>query len=267
MKALREGGLVKEPKRRDGKDEEEQRDRTLHGPYSVSEAAHSLSAAPWVCRRDLERLRDGKKLDLELSGWSLLLKVGRLDISVDMLATQVHDELQRIEAASLKRLDVACDAFAKAVEDPSTLQPRVDAYFDGSDACEGGVSAAFNDVDSEAVARTVQALAQDPKIREESSLAPSLRRDRPYLARCVSRLLHGVPSAAFASKDWRQSQYWGRHADVSFADVRRVALGALASAIESEDDAFWSAAADAADAAAAAAQDDSSSDDELEIVY
>ena len=121
----------------------------------MSEAAHSLNAAPWVCRRDLERLRDGKKIDLELSGWSLLLKVDRLDISVEALATQVHDELQRIEAASLKRLDVACDAFAKAVEDPSTLQPRVDAYFEGSDACEGGVSAAFADIDSEAVARTV----------------------------------------------------------------------------------------------------------------
>jgi ATP-dependent DNA helicase Q4 len=267
LKALREGGLVPEPRRRDGKDEEEQRDRTLHGPYSVSEAAHALNAAPWVCRRDLERLRDGKKIDLELSGWSLLLKVDRLDISVEALATQVYEELQRIEAASLKRLDVACDAFARAVEDPSTLQPRVDAYFDGSDACEGGVSAAFADIDSEAVAKTVQALARDPKIREESSLAPSLQKDRHYLARCVSRLLHGVPSAAFASKDWRQSQFWGRHADVSFADVRRAALGALASVEQSEDDAFWSAAADAADAAAAAAQDDSSSDDELEIVY
>ena len=139
----------------------------------------------------------------------------------------MYEELQRIEAASLRRLDVACDAFARAVEDPSTLQPRVDAYFDGSDACEGGVSAAFADIDSEAVARTVRALARDPRIREESSLAPSLRRDRHYLARCVSRLLHGVPSAAFASRDWRQSQFWGRHADVSFADVRRAALGAL----------------------------------------
>ena len=100
-----------------------------------------------------------------------------------------------------------------------------------------------------------------------------------------------MPSAAFASRDWRQSQYWGRHADVSFADVRRAALGALATALEAEEDSFWSAAADAADAAAAAhapvAQppadardvvqpppppaglpvDDSSSDDELEIVY
>jgi len=238
----------------------------------------------------LERLRDGKKIDLELSGWSLLLKVDRLDISVEALASQVYDELQRIEAASLKRLDVACDAFARAVEDPSTLQPRIDAYFDGSDACEGGVSAAFNDIDSEAVARTVQSLAQDPKIREESSLAPLLRRDRHYLARCVSRLLHGVPSAAFASRDWRQSQYWGRHADASFADIRRVALGALATSLEASEDAFWSAAADAADAAAAAQApvvqppadardvlqppppaglpaDDSSSDDELEIVY
>ena len=162
---------------------------------------------------------------------------------------------------------MACDAFSKAVEDPSTLQPRIDAYFDGSDECEGGVSAAFADIDSESVARTVSALAQDPKIREESSLAPSLRRDRHYLARCASRLLHGVPSAAFASRDWRQSQFWGRHADASFADVRRAALGALATLEKSEDDAFWSAAADAADAAAAAAQDDSSSDDELEIVY
>jgi len=209
-----------------------------------------------------------------------------------MLATHVYDELQRIETASLRRLDVACDAFSKAVEDPSTLQPRIDAYFDGSDACEGGVSAAFADIDSEAVARTVQALARDPKIREESSLAPLLRRDRHYLARCASRLLHGVPSAAFASKDWRQSQFWGRHSDTSFADIRRAALGALATALEAEEDSFWSAAADAADAAAAAhapvAQppadardvvqpppptagrlpvDDSSSDDELEIVY
>ena len=65
-----------------------------------------------------------------------------------------------------------------------------------------------------------------------------------------------MPSAAFASRDWRQSQFWGRHADVSFADVRRAALGALASVEQSEDDAFWSAAADAADAVAAAAQDD-----------
>ena len=85
------------------------------------------------------------------------------------------------------------------------------------------MSAAFADIDSEAVAKTVQSLAQDPRIREESSLAPSLQKDRHYLARCVSRLLHGVPSAAFASKDWRQSQFWGRHADVSF---RREAGGA-----------------------------------------
>ena len=70
-----------------------------------------------------------------------------------------------------------------------------------------------------------------------------------------------------AESDVYVARVRGRHADVSFADVRRAALGALASVEQSEDDAFWSAAADAADAAAAAAQDDSSSDDELEIVY
>ena len=67
---------------------------------------------------DLERLRDGKKIDLELSGWSLLLKVDRLDVTVEALATQVYEELQRIEAASLKRLDVACDAFARPSKIP-----------------------------------------------------------------------------------------------------------------------------------------------------
>ena len=62
----------------------------------------------------------------------------------------MHDELQRIEAASLKRLTLASRRLRQSGEDPSTLQPRVDAYFDGSDACEGGVSAAFADIDSEA---------------------------------------------------------------------------------------------------------------------
>ena len=133
---------------------------------------------------------------------------------------------------------MACDAFARAVEDPSTLQPRVDAYFDRSDACEGGVSAAFADIDSEAVARTVRALARTPGSGEESSLAPSLRRDRHYLARCVlgysTAAVGGLRVAGLSASPGSQ----GRPPTSVFADVRRAALGALASVEQSEDDAF-----------------------------
>jgi hypothetical protein len=52
-----------------------------------------------------------------------------------------------------------------------------------------------------------------------------LLKDSRMLATAASRVFHSIGSTAFPASRWRQSVFWGRYREHSFADVRGALLG------------------------------------------
>ena len=223
--------------------------------------ARALRVPPWRVRCDLERLRDDGHIDLALDEPALFLRVehdeGETTDAV-RLADALHGELSAIETANVAKLELAHDALCCAADERATeperaaqLEKRIDAYFDADADVTLTARRSDEALSEDAPARpaplffatgaraavlrkharaALDATFCDPRLkqRDDATVAPELLQDDAYLARAAARLLHGLNSPAFQATEWRDSPFWGRHAETPFETIRAIALDARA---------------------------------------
>lgn len=67
---------------------------------------------------------------------------------------------------------------------------------------------------------------------EFTGMALSEMQGGPLTGRAIARILHGVSSPAFPTKQWSKCGFWGRYVDVDFGAVQKTAEKVLSTITE-----------------------------------
>jgi hypothetical protein len=198
--------------------------------YGTSGGADRPSADCML--RTARSLKAGKHVDFELADETLAALVPAPLIGdvarVNAAASACHERLAQVERVRRGKADALVEMLARGEavlsdeEQSHLLHASLGAYFaaaeggaaDAADvAAAGGVDGAREAAVAKAARAVLSATAYGAAV--------------PRSPRQVARVMHGVPSAAFSAREWCRCPQWGKHVDVDFREVMRVAASVV----------------------------------------
>lgn len=206
-----------------------------HGKHSGGQYTLDLRDAAF--REDqvvgsLRRLQEARHISFEMFEKGIEVECDSvcfetLKEKMDALVGLVYQKLANIEAVRVRKALAVARLFSQAdellsdMEQSAFLHSTIRAYFDGEEVSEEWRR------DGEQLLcnwgkPTADRIKQIRNVTIEVMNEEKCGSRGPQSSRQITRILHGMDSAAFRAKDWYSQRHWGRFVDVAFEEAKKV---------------------------------------------
>eukprot|EP00271_Cylindrocystis_brebissonii_P022403 TRINITY_DN8616_c0_g1_i1.p1 TRINITY_DN8616_c0_g1~~TRINITY_DN8616_c0_g1_i1.p1 ORF type:complete len:420 (-),score=74.45 TRINITY_DN8616_c0_g1_i1:573-1799(-) len=234
-----------------------QKGRSGQHTFDIPTVARCSGESLWAVQKELQRLQTQGDIVCEFRDPALCFAVLRRPRNLHELAERMARRMADMEASKVSKLDsmyrVASLAARKQEDNEggNPFLPSQEGQVDPS-SCEAGptsleseapsspgvlheqVAAYFGGAETPASTPVIPTKNAGPFLRADIKVFLRGQRHIPLTGRAVARIFHGLWSPAFPYAAWAKTPFWGRHMDVDFHEVRKIAVAEVIASHQAE---------------------------------